>query len=254
MFGTIIFILCFVLCIIFWDLQAKLRFFLIRKGYANFWNDFFRQMSSFAIMLARFYAGLKFKIEYGIPYTKLPERFILVTNHQSLADIATLVCAFPQHNLKYAAKKELKWGIPSVSVGLRLGNHAFVNRKGSFSETERSIKKLLNCPGSRICPVIFPEGTRSKTGELGRFHTAGLRILLENSNLPLVTAVIDGGHKIQKFKDFFTKLYGLEYRIKVLALYPHVSTKVAVQELLKKIKSDMEDQLMAWRKKSSASV
>lgn len=251
MIGTIIFIFCFILCLIFWDLQAKIRFFLIRKNYADFWNDFFRQMSSFAIMLARVYTGLKFKIEYNIPYAKLPERFILVTNHQSLADIATLVCAFPQHNLKYAAKKELKWGIPSVSVGLRLGNHAFVNRKGSFSETEHSIKKLLNAPGPRICPVIFPEGTRSRSGELGRFHTAGLRLLLANSNLPIVTAVIDGGYKIQKFKDFFTKLYGLEYRIKVLDIHPNVVSKAALQELLVKIKSDMENQLKAWRKKSS---
>jgi 1-acyl-sn-glycerol-3-phosphate acyltransferase len=190
--GTILFILCFITCTIAWDLFAKLRFLFVRSRYGDFWNDFFRMMSRYSVLLARIYVRLRFIPESAVPAAELPDRFLLITNHQSLADIAILVCAFPGRDLKYAAKKELKYGIPSVSVGLRLGNHAFVNRRGGFSETMRSLNRLLNQPGDHICPVVFPEGTRSRTGRLGRFHSAGVRYILEHSDLPVVSAAVEG--------------------------------------------------------------
>lgn len=245
--GTLIFILTFVVCTIAWDLYGKARSFFSRARQLDFWNYFLKHMSHFSVWLARFYAGMNFIVESGIPLNALPPRFLLITNHQSLGDIATLVCAFPNHDLKYAAKKDLKWCIPSVSAGLRYGKHAFVNRKGGFSETMQSIKKLLSLPGEHVCPVIFPEGTRSRTGKLGRFHTAGVRLMLEHSSLPVVAAVVDGGYKVQKFSHFFTRMRGLHYRIKILAVYPHVDEKSAVQKLLDQIRSTMENQLEEWR-------
>ncbi len=245
--GTLIFILSFIVCVIAWDLFARLRFLFVRRRYADFWNDFFRMMSRFCVLLARVYAGLRFIRESAVPSERLPERFLLVTNHQSLADIAILVCAFPGHDLKYAAKKELKYGIPSVSLGLRLGNHAFVNRRGGFGETMRSLDRLLHLPGRRICPVVFPEGTRSRTGRLGRFHSAGVRYILDHSDLPVVSAAVEGGYRIQKFMDFFTKLRGLEYRTKILKVYPHARGRAGVQTLLDEISRDIEAQLEAWR-------
>jgi 1-acyl-sn-glycerol-3-phosphate acyltransferase len=245
--GTLIFILCFITCTVAWDIFAKLRFFFVRKRYGDFWNSFFKRMSHFSVYLARFYAGLKVIHESAFPDSRLPDRFVLVTNHQSLGDIAILVCAFPRHDLKYAAKKELKYGIPSVSVGLRLGNHAFVNRRGGFSETMKSLLRVLSLPGDRICPVIFPEGTRSRTGRLGKFHSAGIRFILDHSRLPVVAAAVEGGYKVQKFMDFFTKIRGLIYRTKIVGIYPHVSGKADTQKLLKTIENDISRQLLAWR-------
>lgn len=245
--GTIIFIFCFITCTIAWDLFAKLRFFFVRQRYADFWNVFFKRMSRFSVLLARFYAGLRVIMESAVPAERLPPRFLLVTNHQSLADIAILVCAFPAHDLKYAAKKELKYGIPSVSVGLRLGNHAFINRRGGFNETMKSLSRLVALPGEHICPVVFPEGTRSRSGQLGKFHTAGVRYILERSDLPVVAAAVEGGYKIQKFMDFFTKLRGLVYRTKILRVYPHVSGKTETRRLLDLISQDIARQLAAWR-------
>ena len=245
--GTIIFVLCFVTCTIAWDLFAKVRFLFVRRDYAGFWNRFFKRMSRFSVFLARFYAGLRVIMESDVPANRLPPRFLLVTNHQSLGDIAILVCAFPRHDLKYTAKKELKYGIPSVSVGLRLGNHAFINRRGGFNETVRSLSRLVSISGERICPVVFPEGTRSRNGHLGKFHTAGIRYILEHSNLPVVAAAVEGGYKIQKFMDFFTKLHGLVYRTKILKVYPHVSGKTETQRLIDDIVQTIDRQLIVWR-------
>ena len=54
--------------------------------------------------------GLRYSFDTGA--ASLPCRFLLVTNHQSLADILMLVAAFPRHPLKFVAKRSLQRGIP----------------------------------------------------------------------------------------------------------------------------------------------
>ncbi|MBN1525616.1 MAG: 1-acyl-sn-glycerol-3-phosphate acyltransferase [Spirochaetales bacterium] len=245
--GSIIFILTLVLCLVVWDIQSKLMRYFNRKKYGEFWNDFFRTMSNSSKRLAEFYAGINFIHESAIPLETLPDKFILISNHQSLADIPILVSVFPKHDLKFSAKKELKYWIPSVSVGLRHGNHAFVTRRGSFRSTKRSFDRVLALPGPHITPVLFPEGTRSRDGELGKFHEAGARFLIGNSDLPVVSVAIDGGYKIRTFNDFLF-IRGLQYRTKVLKVFPNVKGKNDISELLNTIKHDIQIQINDWRK------
>jgi len=171
----------------------------------------------------------------------------VVSNHQSLADIPAVVLAFPDHNLKYTAKNELKYGIPTVSLSLRLGNHAFIDRHGSFHSTRRQLQKLLDLPGEHICPVVFPEGTRSRTGQLIKFHEAGVRYLLENSDLPVVSVAVEGGYHIARFTDILRGMKNLRYKVKVLKVYPNVKGKQGVQTLISEIRTDIERQLAVWR-------
>jgi 1-acyl-sn-glycerol-3-phosphate acyltransferase len=241
------FILSFIVCTIAWDLSLKTQAIFRHGRTAELWNRSLRFMGRFSVHLASFFAGLTVTSETAVPRRALPDRFILVANHQSLGDIAILIRAFPVHDLKFAAKKELKYGIPAVSVSLRRGWHAFVNRKGGFAETMRSFSRLVRHLDGRVCPVVFPEGTRSRSGRLGQFHTAGVRFLLEHTDLPVVAVAVDGGYKVQKFMDFFTKIRGLVYRTKILKIYPHVRGKAETKELLDAIAYDIERQLAVWR-------
>jgi len=240
-------LLCYFISTIAWDISSKLYHFVQRKNSMEFWNKFLKKAGHKSLFLARFYARLNFQVESDIK-TKLPNKFVIVSNHQSLADIVILVCTFPNHDLKFAAKKELKWGIPAVSVILRKGQHAFLQRKGGFKRTKNQLKQLAMSKGKFVCPVVFAEGTRSRTGELNKFHSAGLRILLEHSDLPVVAVAVDGGYKISTAKDLFTKLKGLLYQVKILKLYPHVTGKHDIQTLLDSIHNDIDQQLQKWRK------
>ncbi len=244
--GTLLAILCFFLSTIAWDITLKLYFFFNRTHYTEFWNKFFKKMSHKSLFLARFYAGLKLDLTSGLRLP-LPDRFIIVSNHQSLADIVSLVEAFPGHDLKFTAKKELKYGIPAVSVGLRRGRHAFLERSGGFKRTHNHLKRLARAQGRYLCPVVFAEGTRSRTGKLRKFQSAGLRILLEYSELPVLGVAVDGGYKIATLKDLFSKLKGLVYRVKPLKLYRHVKGKQEIQTLLDSIHADINRQLRQWR-------
>jgi 1-acyl-sn-glycerol-3-phosphate acyltransferase len=244
--GTLLCLLCFFLSTVFWDITLKLYFFFNRAHYGEFSNKFFKKMSHKSIFLARLYAGLKVEISSGLR-ARLPDRFIIVSNHQSLGDIVILVETFPDHDLKFTAKKELKYGIPAVSVSLRRGRHAFLERSGGFKRTHNHLKTLARAEGRYLCPVVFAEGTRSRTGDLQKFHSAGLRILLEHSELPVLGVAVDGGYKVATLKDLFLKLKGLVYRVKALKLYQHVTGKQEIQALLDSIHADIDLQLKQWR-------
>lgn len=43
--------------------------------------------------------------------------------------------------------------------------------------------------------LVHPEGTRSKTGEMGKFKS-GAAVLAIEANVPIVPAHIKGGHEI----------------------------------------------------------
>ena len=183
----------------------------------------------------------------------LPERFLLVTNHQSLADIPMLVAAFPHHPLKFVAKDSLRRGIPTLSKCLRYGEHAFIDRGGPFRRTLRVLRRLAQldragaAAGYAPCSfAVFPEGTRSRDGNVAPFYRAGLRVLAEQTGLPVVTAALDGGTAIARVRTL-RNLAGVHYRVRVLAIHPPPVGKTGAAELLARARREIANQVAAWR-------
>ena len=58
-------------------------------------------------------------------------RFVIVSNHQSTADIAILIWALSPLNCRFVAKKELSHAMPSVSMALRHFGSSVIAREGS---------------------------------------------------------------------------------------------------------------------------
>jgi 1-acyl-sn-glycerol-3-phosphate acyltransferase len=178
---------------------------------------------------------------------KLPPVFLLIANHQSLADIPILYYSFPGHSLRFVIKRELGRGIPMVSLISRVGGHALVSRTGDFREGKREMVKLARLASEGISPVIFPEGRRSKTGRLLKFNSGAFRIILETTPLPVLSVAIDGGYRISKLTRIFTNLGKTRYQVKPLTLYPPPKGKRETLELLGKIEAEIAFQLRLWR-------
>jgi 1-acyl-sn-glycerol-3-phosphate acyltransferase len=180
--------------------------------------------------LMGFYCGLRLEYE-NRSGSALPDRFLLLANHQSLLDIPVCMALFPSRRLRFVAKRELGDGIPLVSLILRSQGHALIRRKGDATRAMRAIQGFAQrCAREGTCPVIFPEGTRSPDGQLGQFHTAGVRKILGEAPLPIVVAAIDGGWRIAKLKDILRNLGGARYRIRVLSITQPLSAKKEVLE------------------------
>ena len=138
------------------------------------------------------------------PY-KLPRNkpLIIIANHQSMNDIPPIIWYFRAHHPKFVSKKELGKGIPSVSFNLRHGGSVLIDRKNK----EQSLAAIASL-GTYIeqhnrSAVIFPEGTRSRTGVPKKFFTGGLKALMSNAPSALLVPVsINNSWKMLKFGKF----------------------------------------------------
>ena len=146
----------------------------------------------------------------GTTYTltgreNLPENkpLILVCNHQSMHDIIPIIWFLRNVHPKFISKKELGKGIPSVSLNLRIGGSALIDRKdGKQALTEiKKAGEYINSTNRTM--VIFPEGTRSKTGKPKEFATNGLKMLYKNApDAYFVPISINNSWKMNKFGQF----------------------------------------------------
>jgi 1-acyl-sn-glycerol-3-phosphate acyltransferase len=108
---------------------------------------------------------------------------VLLCNHQSQLDIPALVSVFSER-LLFVAKIELA-KIPLLSYWMRQVGCIFIDRSNRAA-AHRSLEKAAKEMGVHPL-VVFPEGTRSKTGNLLPIKNGGLRMaaLAKATILPL---------------------------------------------------------------------
>ena len=90
--------------------------------------------------------------------------YVIISNHQSIYDIF-LIYGWLGIDIKWVMKKELA-KIPGVGFGSKKVGHIFLDRSNSrvaLESLNEAKRKLVN--GTSV--VIFPEGTRSATGNSG---------------------------------------------------------------------------------------
>ncbi|PKL25508.1 MAG: 1-acyl-sn-glycerol-3-phosphate acyltransferase [Spirochaetae bacterium HGW-Spirochaetae-3] len=205
-----------------------------------------RAMNRF-VSCAKAYIGLR--LLYDRPSFVMPDRCIVVSNHQSLLDIPILMHYFePDRRLLFVAKKELGNGIPLISSVLRVGGHALIDRGSNPTRSMRGLGAFARrCQDIGFWPSIFPEGTRSKDGKMGRFHSAGLRRIMDTAPAPLLVVAIDGGWKATKLKTLLSGKAPVEYRVKVLSIVEARADKQGVVDALGVARADIERQLETWR-------
>jgi len=142
----------------------------------------------------------------GVRYTQaLPtdRPIIFVANHQNKLDIPGISWYLRRYAPKFVSKIELGKGIPSISYNLRHSGAALIDRSDA-RQSLREIGRLGQLvEQTRSSAVIFPEGTRSTSGELQPFATGGIKILLKKTPSALVVPVyIHGTWKLNRYGRF----------------------------------------------------
>lgn len=136
------------------------------------------------------------KVPKGIP-------LIVVANHQSLYDITTLGWILRKVHLKYVSKIELGKGIPSISYNLNHGGSVLIDRKDS-KQSISAIKEMAEyIEANKRSTLIFPEGTRSKTGKPKAFAENGLKILCKYApSASILPVTINNSWKMTRWGSF----------------------------------------------------
>ncbi len=137
-------------------------------------------------------AGINVKVS-GLEKLDLKKQYIFISNHQSHLDIPVLIGSM-KHQLSFIAKKEL-FAIPFFGWGLYALGHIWIDRgnaRKAYVSINRALKRLQK---DNISLVLFPEGTRSADGTLGRFKQ-GSFYLAQQAEVELVPIVIRGTHNL----------------------------------------------------------
>jgi len=122
----------------------------------------------------------------GLEHVPAQGKLLIAANHQSYLD-PLLMGSVLSREIHYLAKVEL-FRNPLFGALLRHLHSIPINRSGQDIESLRQAIKALESGGALL---VFPEGTRSRTGQFLR-PTKGLALLAKQSDAPVVPAYIYG--------------------------------------------------------------
>ncbi|MBC7568292.1 MAG: 1-acyl-sn-glycerol-3-phosphate acyltransferase [Spirosoma sp.] len=114
---------------------------------------------------------------------------IFVANHQSMFDISPLIWFLRAHTPIFVSKKELAHGIPGISYNLRKSHAALIDRKDPKQAIAEIARLAKHIEQTKHSVVIFPEGTRSASGQMRPFATGGMSVLLKRAPSALIVPV-----------------------------------------------------------------
>lgn len=175
---------------------------------------------------------------------KIPENtpLIFVANHQSMYDIIGMIWFLRKFHPKFVSKKELGSGIPSVSYNLRNGGSVLIDRKDP-KQAIPAIKGLSEYIEKNVrTAVIFPEGTRSKTGKPKEFAQSGLKILCKYAPSAFVVPIsINNSWKMVKFGAF---PMGLGNKLEFIIHDPIAVSEFSFEEMMEKTEKAVKDAII----------
>lgn len=195
---SVIYYLCFGLCLaVFHPIQwicLNLFGYQAHKKSVDYLNFFLLKCTNLV--------GTTYTVK-GVETIPTGVPIIFVANHQSMYDIVAMIWYFRRFHCKFVSKKELGSGIPSVSFNLRHGGSVLIDRKDP-KQAIPVIKGLSEyIEKNTRSAVIFPEGTRSKTGKPKEFAQSGLKILCKYAPSAYVVPVsINNSWKMVRFGMF----------------------------------------------------
>ncbi len=114
--------------------------------------------------------------------------YVIVANHQSIADIAAVLTAIPLH-FKFISKKEV-YRVPMMGWHMRAAGYLSLDRNSKESaknvlfESRRWLKE-------NVSMLLFPEGTRSLDGQIHEFKLGAFK-LAQDVGAEVLPVVIDG--------------------------------------------------------------
>ena len=129
--------------------------------------------------------GVRVKVS-GMDHLDPARTYVFASNHQSIYDIPIVFATLP-FQLRIVAKESLG-RIPFLGWHLARTGHLLVDRSKPGAGV---VKKMARVVSEHHSLIVFPEGTRSVDGTVGRFK-GGSFVLAIDSHLPIVPLSIAG--------------------------------------------------------------
>jgi 1-acyl-sn-glycerol-3-phosphate acyltransferase len=126
---------------------------------------------------------------------KLPPPVVFVSNHASHLDTPTILRALPlkwRQRTAVAAAADYFYKSRTVAQAVALiFNTVPIMRSGAGSGSTEQVDRLID---QRWNVLLFPEGTRSRDGRLGKMRS-GAAVLAQHHRVPIVPIYVKGTHQ-----------------------------------------------------------
>lgn len=141
--------------------------------------------------------------------------YVFVPNHQGAFDIF-LIYGYLNQNIKWVQKHTLR-NLPFVGKASEIAGHVFVDQS-SLRSMKETITKAKQELAEGVSMVIFPEGSRTSSGKMGRFKR-GAFIIADQVGLPIVPITVNGSFDVLKIHSYLLKPHKME-----LVIHEPIST------------------------------
>lgn len=135
----------------------------------------------------------------GLEHVDRKKSYVIVVNHNTVIDIPALY--YIPLNFRWVSKREV-FKTPFFGQYLVLHGDICINRGRASVALEQMVRdgKLWIARGASV--AVFPEGTRSKDGEIHRFK-AGAFTLAREAGVDILPVVLDGTRSLIKPNGMF---------------------------------------------------
>jgi 1-acyl-sn-glycerol-3-phosphate acyltransferase len=181
MIRTAFIIVWVVLTTAFFSLIAITASFFSRRG--NCVHIIARIWARSILIFSRVHVSVK-----GLSHIEPDKSYIYMANHQSNFDIPVLLGYLPVQ-FRWLAKAEL-FKIPVFGRAMLGAGYVKIdrfNRESAFESISEAAQKMKK----GVSVMIFPEGTRSKDGNIRPFKKGGF-VMAVDSGVPIVPVIIRG--------------------------------------------------------------
>jgi 1-acyl-sn-glycerol-3-phosphate acyltransferase len=135
--------------------------------------------------------GVRVRVE-GLSHLDPSRSYVLASNHQSIYDIPIIFASLPLQ-LRIVAKASLG-SFPFLGWHLQRTGHLLVDRRNPGPGI---VAKMARLVGEHHSLIVFPEGTRSADGRVGRFKKGSFLVAI-NAQLPVVPVSVVGSRHVMK--------------------------------------------------------
>jgi len=160
------------------------------------------------LWVPRHVGGAKMEIRVGIP---AEPGVLVLMNHQSLLDIPLVFACVAGGYPMVVARERYRTGHPLVSHMIRLYDHPTV-RPGEHAAVQLEALRRTAAASDRPV-VIYPEGSRTRDGEIRPFKTVGLKAILSARRWSVHVVVADGLWRMARLGGFARHVSSARIRV-----------------------------------------
>jgi 1-acyl-sn-glycerol-3-phosphate acyltransferase len=175
-----------------------------RLAILSWWERF---LANYVIGTTRIFGGAHIATPPSLPGQ---EGVLVLMNHQSVLDIPLVVSALEPHHPRIITRARYTRGKPVISHMIRLYQYPVVEPRANSRKQIDAIAE--NARTSPVPMMIFPEGTRTKDGEIGPWKEGGLRAILAVRRWTVYVLVADGYWRSARLVDFIKNVSTIDGR------------------------------------------